>query len=242
MRAYKISIKITILISALSLSGAIFLHYNTKCANADFWVNVCLGIFGSAFLTLITSIISYKIERRKTLESFVYNTRHILSYMNKYQDSMSLEQKIHFFIDYAELDKSEWDKDFGNIDFFFDRFTNNRKYIYEHIYSPVLKFNRAVASHMWHFRWHLDGTGKNDAIMQKFVADLQEYLLEKCESDIPTEYDEKGNIVSSCHSLSVQPKLEHNIRKELNGRYYEIMYGKKFAQKQRKLIDGGKQK
>ena len=78
--------------------------------------------------------------------------------------------------------------------------------------------------------------------MQKFVADLQEYLLEKCESDIPTEYDEKGNIVSSCHSLSVQPKLEHNIRKELNGRYYEIMYGKKFAQKQRKLIDGGKQK
>lgn len=62
--------------------------------------------------------------------------------------------------------------------------------------------------------------------------ELQEYLLEKNEQDIPTEYDENGNIVSTCHYSTVKPKLVLNIRKELNGRYYEIMYGKKIAKRE----------
>ena len=85
---------------------------------------------------------------------------------------------------------------------------------------------------MWHFRWYLDETGKNETVMEKFLLELQEYLLEKNEQDIPTKYDENGNIVLTCHHSTVTPKLVFNIHKELNGRYYEIMYGKKFAKRE----------
>lgn len=161
----------------------------------------------------------------------------MLSFLNKFQDNTSLEQKIRFFLDYSELDKSAWDIDFGNIDFFFDNQRKKIKYIYTSIYQPILDFNRAVNNHIWHFRWHLDGTGKNDAVMQKFVAELQTYLLEKTEQDIPTKYDENGQATSFCHCSSIKPKLVYNIQEELNGYYYEIMYGKKIAEKQHKLLE-----
>ncbi len=145
---------------------------------------------------------------------------------------MPLEQKLKFYLDYHDLDKSAWDMDVGNMDFFFESKTHDFQYIYTTIYKPILDFNRAVENHVWHFRWYFDGTGKNDTVMEKFLLELQEYLLEKNEQDIPTEYDENGNIVSTCHYSTVKPKLVLNIRKELNGRYYEIMYGKKIAKRE----------
>ena len=76
--------------------------------------------------------------------------------------------------------------DIGNMDFFFENKTHDFQYIYTAIYKPILDFNRAVENHVWHFRWYLDGTGKNDTVMEKFLLELQEYLLEKNEQDIPT--------------------------------------------------------
>lgn len=232
MRAYKRMTKFSILIAIISLLIAILLNFCLVVDKTGFWVNVCLGLFGSAALTILTSIVSYFHERRQTLESFVYHTRQILSYLNKYQESMPLEQKLKFYLDYHDLDKSAWDMDVGNMDFFFESKTHDFQYIYTTIYKPILDFNRAVENHVWHFRWYFDGTGKNDTVMEKFLLELQEYLLEKNEQDIPTEYDENGNIVSICHYSTVKPKLVLNIRKELNGRYYEIMYGKKIAKRE----------
>lgn len=233
MRAYKRMAKFSILIAIISLLIAIFLNFCFAIDKTGFWMNVCLGLFGSATLTILTSIVSYFHEKRQTLENFVYHTRQILSYLNKYQESMSLEQKLKFYLDYHDLDKSAWDMDIGNMDFFFENKTHDFQYIYTAIYKPILDFNRAVENHVWHFRWYLDGTGKNDTVMEKFLLELQEYLLEKNEQDIPTEYDENGNIVSTCHHSMVKPKLVLNIRKELNGRYYEIMYGKKITKREK---------
>ena len=123
------------------------------------------------------------------------------------------------------------DADFGNIDFFFERITKHREYIYYSIYTPILDFNNAVANHMWHFRWHLDGSGKNDTVMLSFVTELQDYLLERTGKSLPTEFDETGKAISFCYYTATQPKLVHDIRKELNGYYYEIMYGKRTARK-----------
>lgn len=231
MRIYKILTVITIIIAVIALAIAILLHYLLPCGETDFWINVLIGIFGSAVLTTLTSIVSYHYERRKILEGFIYHTRQILSYLNKYQENMTLEQKIQFFLDYCDLDYSAWDMDFGDMDFFFEKVCGNRKYIYNRIYKPILDFNSAVANHAWHFRWHLDGSGKNERVMLSFLAELQDYLLEKTECDVPAEYDENGNVTASCHYSSVQPKLVFNIQKELNGRYYEIVYGKKIFKK-----------
>lgn len=61
--------------------------------------------------------------------------------------------------------------------FLFERLIKSRKYIYEKIYKPVIDFNNAVANHEWHFRWYLDGSGKNDFVMEGFLSELQDYLL-----------------------------------------------------------------
>lgn len=231
MKIYKNMTVITAIIAILSLVAAMIMHYLFPCSETDFWINVCLGIFGSAFLTILTSIMSYNHEKVKTLENFLYHTRQILSVANKYQEHMTLEEKMRFFLEYSEFDKIAWDADFGNMSFLFEKTTHNQKYIYDNIYKPILDFNHAVANHVWHFRWHLDGSGKNDAVMQKFVDELQGYLLRITEQDIPTEYNENNNPISFCHYRSTEPKLVFDVKKELGGRYYDIMYGKRKATK-----------
>ena len=130
MRAYKRMAKFSILIAIISLLIAIFLNFCFVIDKTGFWTNVCLGVFGSATLTILTSVVSYFHEKRQTLENFVYHTRQILSYLNKYQESMSLEQKLKFYLDYHDLDKSAWDMDIGNMDFFFENKTHDFQYIY----------------------------------------------------------------------------------------------------------------
>ena len=233
MRIYKKMIKISFVVAVGAFFLAIFMHYCFQCNETEFWINVCLGLFGSAALTVLTSIVSYWHERIKTLENFLYHTKQILSRVNKYQESMTLEQKLQFFIDYYEFDKIDWDCDMGNIDFFFEPITKDRKYIYYSIYKPLLDFNNAVAKHIWHFRWHLDGSGKNDEVIQSFVRELQGYLLKIEERKIPTEYDENGNVISFSNCKMLHPKLVCDIKNELMGRYYEVLYGKKVIRKAR---------
>lgn len=231
MKAYKNLTIIATIILIIAFFLAVILHYCCPCYETEFWINVCLGIFGSAFLTMLTSIMSYNHEKVKTLENFLYHTRQIVSVANKYQEHMTLEEKIRFFLEYSEFDKIAWDADFGNMSFFFERITHNQKYIYDNIYTPILDFNHAVANHVWHFRWHLDGSGKNEAVMQKFVDELQGYLLQITGKDVPTEYGKDGNVISTCRCRVVEPKLVREIEDELTGRYYDIMYGKRKATK-----------
>lgn len=225
MRVYKNLTIITSVITIGSFLVALLLQYNFQ--NSNFWIDILLGIFSGALLTVLTSIISYHYERRKTLESFVYHTRQILLYLNKYQDSMSLEEKLRFFLDYSELDKTAWDMDFGSLDFFFEKINGNNEYVYTRLYKPILDFNTAVNKRVQSFRYHLDNKSKNDNVMLSFVNELQNYLLQIDERDCPSEYDESGNPISFCRYKSIQSKLVSNIMEELNGRYYKIMYGKR---------------
>ena len=227
MRTYK---KLTLIcgsITLFSLGICLWLHYFCRCNETDFWVNVCLAIFGSALLTALSSIVTYFNEKRSTLESFMYYCRQIIHAINKYQDSMSLEEKMKFILDYHDLDKSGWDLAYGNMDFFFEKLTKNRKYIYEQIYTPIHSFNQDVNKHAWHFRWYFDGSGKNTPVMEMFVSQLEAHLLYREEQSIPTEYDDHGKPIAFCEMTSIESKLVREIAAELNGKYYDIMYGKK---------------
>ena len=140
---------------------------------------------------------------------------------------MSLEEKMKFYLDYHDLDKSVWDADYGNMDFFAEKITGNRKYIYEKIYLPILRFNQAVNNHVWHFRWYFDGSGKNEPIMEMFVEQLEQHLLYRNEKSIPTDYDETGKPIAFCEVAMLESKLVREISQELDGKYYRIMYGKR---------------
>lgn len=127
---------------------------------AEFWCNITLGIFGSSLLTLISSVVGYRVERKRVFEKFFCYTNKILKQINQYQEHMTLEEKIDFLLKYIDTDKIELDSCLGDIDLLFDLRKKKFEYIYNMIYKPLRDLERAIRKHEWHFRWHKDGSGK----------------------------------------------------------------------------------
>lgn len=59
------------------------------------------------------------------------------------------------------------------------------------------------------------------------MAEIEPLILDKKEYKVPTEVDENGIVVSSMVATSVTNKIVEKVQKELNGKYYTLMYGKK---------------
>ena len=76
-----------------------------------------------------------------------------------------------------------------------------------------------MQNHEFHFRWHKDGSGKNDRVMEKFVSEIEDIFMEK----IPVQHP--------FITFSIQNKLVKSILKELHGKYYYMMYHKKYMKK-----------
>lgn len=223
MKNYVISTRITATLTCLSFVVALILHYWVHGEEAEFWCNVCLAAFGSGLLTFITSCIGYAVEKRHTLEGFSYSTRFILRVLSKYDLNWDLEKKIDFFLDYADIDESTWDVQLGAIYFMFDPGKKKFKYIYRKIYKPILDLNWKIAAHEFHFKWHKDGSGKNNAVMTTFVAEIEKLFMEKRTSKHTLEDGQE------LQSTFVKNNLVDSILGELNGKYYDLMYGKKGA-------------
>ncbi len=225
MRSFAKLVRITALITVVSLLVTIIFHYCFYGDEADFWCNVSLAIFGSGLLTCVSSYISYTYERRKVLEGFTYATRSLLHVINKYDKDWDVERKIDFFLDYDDIDKSYWDQQLGEISFLFDCGKHNFNYIYQKIYKPLLDFNKAVSNHQFHFKYHKDGSGKNDAVMKMFVEELEPLVIER----ITTVHESQDG--QDFEITNIRNKLVFTLQEELNGRYYNIMYNRK-AQKE----------
>lgn len=224
MKNYVILTRITAVLTCVSFVVTLIMHYAIQGSESEFWCNVCLAIFGSGLLTFITSCIGYTIEKRRTLEGFSYSTRFLLHVLNKYELDWGLEKKIDFFLDYADIDKSTWDAQLGSIHFMFDPSKKKFKYFYWKIYKPILNLNRKIADHEFHFKWHKDGSGKNDAVMSTFIAEIEELFMEKRTSKHALKDGQEFQ------TTTIQNKLVHTVLIELNGKYYDIMYGKKHAE------------
>lgn len=220
MKVYKNAIIATGIITLISFLASFIFNFYTQVNS--FWCNALLGIFGSSLLTLLTSTIGYRVERRKTFEGFSYATKEILHALNKYQVSWSLEEKIDFFLNYHDISKIEWDRYYGDFSFIADFRGKNRRYIYEQIYTPILRVNQAINNHVWHFRYYKDGSGKNDKVLGKSIEEIEALFIETTISEIDT--NEKGDPVTM---TSTKNKIVHTIQEELNEKYYQLMYGKK---------------
>lgn len=85
MSIYKKTIKIIGILTIISFAGCLILHYKIVSKNSGFWCNIIMGVFGSSLLTLISSIVGYRVERKKVLEKFYYYTNKILKQINQYQ-------------------------------------------------------------------------------------------------------------------------------------------------------------
>ena len=147
MGIYKKTIKITGLITLISFLGCLVLHYMCVSKEAEFWCNITLGIFGSSLLTLISSIVGYRVERKRVFEKFFCYTNKILKQINQYQEHMTLEEKIDFLLKYIDTDKIELDSCLGDIDLLFDLRKKKFEYIYNMIYKPLRDLERAIRKH-----------------------------------------------------------------------------------------------
>ena len=103
MQIYKNSVIVTILISVTSFIASFVLKFYLTGKEVGFWYDISIGVFSGAILTLITVIVGYRVERKKVLEGFWSYTHKILKQINNYEESMSLDKKIDFFIIKIEL-------------------------------------------------------------------------------------------------------------------------------------------
>lgn len=228
MRTYRNATVITALLTLASIAGAVYFNFFVEVD--PFWCNLTLGVFGSGLVTLITSIIGYRVERRKTFEGFSYTTKQILKRLNKYQLSWPLEQKIDFFLDFHDIDLGEWDRYYGDFCLMFDWRKENRSYIFSKIYHPIQIIDHQINLHVWHFRWYKDGSGRNEKVMEKFVKEIEDLIMESTTTQFrgleEHSKDEKGFPITQTRN-----KVVISVSQELNGEYYRLMYGNKVYRK-----------
>ena len=103
------------------------------------------------------------------LEGFLYHILNIFSYLNKYQENMSITQKTEFYLNYYDLDKSDLDMDIGNMDFFFEKIIGAFKYICNNIYKPILDFNNNIVNVHIGYPLYLLKIPKSDLFVVKLV-------------------------------------------------------------------------
>lgn len=220
MRIYRNSIIITALLALTSFIGAFYFSCDTS--KNSFWCNLLLGIFGSGVVTFITSIIGYRVERRRTFEGFWYTTKQILKNLNIYQCEWSLEQKIDFFLTFYDIEIGEWNRYYGDFCLMFDITSKNQNYIFQKIFNPIQDIYQNINSHINHFRWHKDGSGYNTEVMEKYIQEIENLIIENTciKYDVP-------NITGGSENYCkvTRNKIVENIEQELDGKYYRLMYG-----------------
>lgn len=62
MQIYKNSVIVTTLISIVSFSASFVLKFYLAGKEVGFWYDISIGVFGGAILTLITSVIGYRVN------------------------------------------------------------------------------------------------------------------------------------------------------------------------------------
>lgn len=232
MQIYKNSVIVTTLISIVSFMASFVLKFYLTGKEVGFWYDISIGVFGGAILTLITSVIGYRVERRKALEGFWLYIQKILKYFSNYESSMTVEQKIGFFIDLYNLDRVEMNTYLGDIHFLFDWKEKTFRYIYNSIYCPIERIYNLVTLYYGDLKAYKNGFNRNDGDIQSYISKIESLIIEKTIYKVPSAIDEKGRVISESVLPKERNKIVDSIADELNNRYYIIMYGKRTYKKE----------
>ena len=213
MRVNKISICVTTLITISSLAIAIALNY--FCF--EFVANTVIGVFASGFLALILAIIGYFVERRKTLERFYTYAQKSASNFNRFENGGDLERSINSVLAMGQFDYVELDNAYGDIDFlFFNK--KSKTYIYDKIYYPIIKARHVITEKCFYFREYRKAIRGNTQVMRQFLQDIAEVLL-----SVTTKEGFNGMGKSMVMEFT-HNKLVEDLRSELDGEFYKLMY------------------
>jgi hypothetical protein len=181
MRTYKWSIIISTLVCIFSFGISLVCNFGFQGAN--YWANLMLGIFTSSFLIVITAIIGYRVERKKTLEKFCTEILRILKIYCKLDSDDSLDVAMDNYIEVSKIDVFYLDTTMSEIDFLFDIGTfghKKRTQIFE-IYNYIRELQNLVVEKTFHFCLYkktMIKTGNGNTMeMQSFIDELNAYFF-----------------------------------------------------------------
>lgn len=218
MKIYGDSIKLTFILSIVSF----IVSYIIKDYNLIFYSDILIGIFSGAFLTLLTSIIGYKVERRQALETFSIYCKKYANSINHFEMGYNIENKIDRYLDYLNKDLPDFGDAYNKIHFLFDFKKKNKLYIYNQIYLPIQNLNNKFRDYHEEFEIYKNSSDKNQSIMAKYCTEIDVLVFNeiKCTKN--------GEILPVTIKVNA---LFRKIIRELNNRYYIIMYGKRVYKK-----------
>lgn len=213
MRINKIAIYFTGTTTLIGVVGAIILHK----LGYEFVSNLFSGIFASGVLTFIMSIIGYWVERRKTMEKFYTYAIKAVSNLNLFEYEKDLNRSIDSVLQMNQFDYVELDNAYGDMVFLF-RNKKKQKYIYEKIYKPILDAKNTVAEACFHFKEYKKAINGNAQAMRVFLSEIAKVFMSVTQRKCINE-----NGLSTVMTYTYN-KFVHDLRKELNGDFYRIMY------------------
>lgn len=213
MNSQKYITIITSFVSVFSLTLAVVYH----CENKEFETNILVGVFSSGFLAMLVSIIEYANIRRNTLEKFYTSAHSALHNINQYRTDLEIDVAIEKVLSIFNYNYGDLDTAYGAMCFFFYN-KKTRKYIYDAIYHPILQLRDDLTEVCYHLSLFEDGVSKNEELAKEMIDKATQLLMDIDEFD--TEIGDEATV----HYSYVRNKFYEPIEKELNGRYWNIMY------------------
>ncbi len=220
MKPHKWTIIVTAPLALISFIICIALHYSRHCEEAEFWVNVCLAVFGSSLLTLFTAISNYYDERKRTFVRFETEIIQMLRFIERYDRNWGLEDKVKFLISYIELNKNLFWYEYDNMDFFSRTLQND---ICQNICCPMEDFNKFLHGNEKRFRIFLDESTCKNPEIKRIMYELERKLF-----NIKKDVRDNSN---SSHTLmeSTSSKFVLEMSKQINRLRKKVFFRKSEA-------------
>lgn len=198
--------------------GTLIVSIIFQITDFEYIANIFAGIFASTLLTLLIAIINYNVERTKVLEKFYTYALKAVNNFNSFENEGDIEATIDIVIEMNKFDYTEFDISFGEICFLFNN-KRNRQYIYKNIYFPIVELRKLIIEKTFHFKEYRKATNGNRAVMKIFIDEIDNVIMDR---DTNAYTCEGETMVYT----TVKNKIVEQLRKELDGSYYKILYPK----------------
>ena len=215
MKENKTVIFWSLAIASISLAASIILH----CRSCEYASNIFSGIFASALLAFMIAVINYHISKRRTLENFYSYAMKAVANYNLFENDGDLERTIDSVLLMDQFDYLGLDTAYGEMCFVFNN-DKNHKYVYDRIYLLTLELRRLISEKCFHFREYRKSMNGNKSAMKHFVEEIDCAIMERKTVHVSRDGSE-------IQMVSVKNRIVEQLLTELNGKYYELMYGKK---------------
>ena len=197
--------------------GTLIVSIIFQITDFEYIANIFAGIFASTLLTLLIAIINYNVERTKVLEKFYTYALKAVNNFNCFENEGDIEATIDIVIEMNKFDYTEFDISFGEICFLFNN-KRNRQYIYKNIYFPIVELRKLIIEKTFHFKEYRKATNGNRAVMKIFIDEIDNAIMDRDTNAYTCE--------ETMVYTTVKNKIVEQLRKELDGRYYKILYPK----------------